>query len=247
MSEELQFDGSVSAEQSEAQAADEASSLEIGEQLQNAENQLLAGKYKTAEDLERGYLELQTKFSEQNPPSQEPEQQQQSEQPSSVGDRLAEAFEAYTNEKQFNAEAFEDVSKEELIKAFFDNSEASPDLSETQINNVVNRVGGREQYDQMLRWAATALPPEDIKQFDQIVDSANVTQINMAVDAIAKRYFDANGQDGNTLTGRQAINNQSYRSQQELIRDMNDPKYENDPAYRNDVMNKLANSPNLEF
>ncbi len=98
-----------------------------------------------------------------------------------------------------------------------------------------------------MRWAASVFPPEEIQQFDQIIDSANVTQINMAVDAVAKRFFDANGQEGTTLTGRQAINNQSYRSQQELIRDMNDPKYENDPAYRNDVMNKLANSPNLEF
>ena len=244
---EMQFDGSVPAEQSEAQAADEASSLEIGEQLSQAENQLLAGKYKSAEDLERGYLELQTKFSEQNPTPQQPEQQQQFEQPSSVGDKLAEAFEAYTNEKQFNAEAFNDVSKEELIKAFFDNSEAPADLSDQQINEVVGRGGGQEQHEQMMRWAASVFPPEEIQQFDQIIDSANVTQINMAVDAVAKRFFDANGQEGTTLTGRQAINNQSYRSQQELIRDMNDPKYENDPAYRNDVMNKLANSPNLEF
>lgn len=247
MSDELQFDGSVPAEQSEAQAADEASSLEIGEQLQQAENQLLAGKYKTAEDLERGYLELQSKFSEQTPEPQ-PEQQQQFEQPSSVSDKLADAYEAYSKQEQFDPKAFEDVSKEDLIKAFFANAEAGEaDLSEAQVSDVVGRVGGREQYDQMLRWAASTLPREDIEQFDQIVDSANVTQINMAVDAIAKRYFDANGQDGNTLTGRQAINNQSYRSQQELIRDMNDPKYENDPAYRNDVMNKLANSPNLEF
>ena len=70
----------------------------------------------------------------------------------------------------------------------------------------------------------------------------------MAVDAVAKRYYDANGIDGNLVQGRAAPNkSQSYRSQAELIADMNDPRYDNDPAYRNDVMNKLANSPNLEF
>ena len=43
----------------------------------------------------------------------------------------------------------------------------------------------------------------------------------------------------------QAVN--GYRSQAEVVRDMNDPRYDRDPAYRAEIMNKLANSPGLNF
>jgi hypothetical protein len=37
-----------------------------------------------------------------------------------------------------------------------------------------------------------------------------------------------------------------FRSQAEVVRAMNDPRYDNDPAYRNDVFTKLDRS-NLEW
>ena len=37
-----------------------------------------------------------------------------------------------------------------------------------------------------------------------------------------------------------------YRSQQEVVKAMSDPQYDNDPAYRQDVMQKLARS-NVQF
>ena len=41
---------------------DEQDSLEVAEKLGQEENELLAGKYKSAEDLEEAYLELQKKL-----------------------------------------------------------------------------------------------------------------------------------------------------------------------------------------
>jgi hypothetical protein len=38
-----------------------------------------------------------------------------------------------------------------------------------------------------------------------------------------------------------------FRSQQELVRAMSDPRYDNDPAYRQDIIEKLDRSNNLEF
>ena len=46
--------------------ADEQESLAIGEKLAEHEQQLLAGKYKSAEDLERGYLELQKRLGDKS-------------------------------------------------------------------------------------------------------------------------------------------------------------------------------------
>ena len=247
MSNTFQYDGSVSAEQQQAVEADQQESLQIGNALEQEQQNLLAGKYKSAEELEKGYLELQKMVS----------QNQQTETPQAeptVSDKLAEAFESYNSEKKFNAEAFEDISKEDLIKAFFENSEEvpqqgneGPDLSQAEVDSLMDRVGGKEQYQQMINWAVQNLPKADMETFDSIVSQANPSQIAMAVDAVAKRFADANGQEGVTLQGRAAANNNSYRSQAELLRDMNDPRYDSDPAYRNDVMTKLANSPDLQF
>ena len=246
MANTLQYDGSQPTEVVESLSAEEKDSLAIGESLQQEQQNLLAGKYKSAEELERGYLELQKRMGEGQPNQQATPD---------VSDQLAKAYESYTSDKNFDASAFENVSKEDLIKAFFENSEEvpqaeggeGPDLTQEQVDGMMNSVGGKEQYQQIMNWAVQNLPKSDIEAFDAIVESANPFQINMAVEAMAKRYTDANGQEGQTIQGRSAKMTDSYRSQAEMIRDMNDPRYDTDPAYRNDVMTKLANSPNLQF
>ena len=62
MAEILTSDNSVPAEVMESQASDEAESLRIGEELVEAHEQRLAGKYKNTEELEAAYLELQKKL-----------------------------------------------------------------------------------------------------------------------------------------------------------------------------------------
>ena len=44
--------------------ADEQDSLQVGEQMQQDQEQMLAGKYKNAQELESAYLELQKKLGE---------------------------------------------------------------------------------------------------------------------------------------------------------------------------------------
>ena len=54
-----------STEQAEGELSkEEQESLEVGEKLAEQQNELLAGKFKDAEDLEKGYLELQKKLGE---------------------------------------------------------------------------------------------------------------------------------------------------------------------------------------
>ena len=62
MAEILTSDNSVPAEVMSQQNADEAESLRIGEEMMEAQEQRLAGKYKNTEELEAAYLELQKKL-----------------------------------------------------------------------------------------------------------------------------------------------------------------------------------------
>ena len=50
-------------EQTEGElSTEEQESLEVGEKLAEQQSEMLAGKFKTAEDLEQGYIELQKKL-----------------------------------------------------------------------------------------------------------------------------------------------------------------------------------------
>jgi hypothetical protein len=63
------------------------------------------------------------------------------------------------------------------------------------------------------------------------------------VNALAFRFQEAQGYDGQMLTGKApAAQQQGFRSQAELVRAMSDPRYDNDPAYRADVAAKLEAS-----
>lgn len=246
----ISYDGSQPTEVVESQQAAERESLEIGEMLEEGQRrtEFYAGKFKSIEQLEQGYLELQSKLG--NPSSTpEPTPPQEETGPPSVADKLAQAYESYNSDKKFDVKEFEDVSKEELLTALFENSsQDTTALNDNQVGEIQNRVGGEEQYAAMMKWAVDTLPTADVEAFDKIIDSGDMTSIAMAVDAVAKRFADANGQEGSMLTGRTAPDApRGYRSQAELLADMNDPRYDTDPAYRNDVLMKLENSPNVNF
>ena len=63
MAETLTMEPNVEKTSIENLSAEEQDSLKVGEQMQEAQDNLLAGKYKNAEELEKGYLELQQKLS----------------------------------------------------------------------------------------------------------------------------------------------------------------------------------------
>ena len=69
-----------------------------------------------------------------------------------------------------------------------------------------------------------------------------------AVRALGYAYNDAVGYDGNMVQGKAPRqSNDQFRSQQEVVRAMADPRYDDDPAYRREVMDKLERSPNVNF
>ena len=74
MAETLTMEPNVETTTIDNLSAEEQNSLEVGEQMQQAQDNLLAGKYKNAEELEKGYLELQQKLGEDEQPQEEVEE-----------------------------------------------------------------------------------------------------------------------------------------------------------------------------
>lgn len=236
-------------------SAEEQDSLAVGEKMEEAQEQLLAGKYKSAEELEKGYLELQQKLNTKAEPQAETEAEPETEVEQTILDRV---WEEATSGQEFSKELTEELSQmpaTELANMYLDYRQAnqsdppeSRDFSESEITQLKSIVGGDDNYTNMVDWAQKSLNEQEVSMFDQVMQKGDPLAAFFAVRSLAYAYNDAVGYDGNVVQGKapKQSNNQ-FRSQAEVIEAMGDPRYENDPAYRQDVMEKLTRSPNVNF
>ena len=257
MAETLTYDNTP---ESEILTDEEADSLEVGEQLVEQQEQLLAGKYKNAEDLESAYIELQKKLGsnddeegEEGEDEGEGVDEEVSDEAPAISLIQEASTEYYANDGELSPETiqkFSSMSSQDLVNAYIEIQRNNPDaqvqtaeLSDANINDVQNSVGGEQAYDQLTNWAAQNLPDQEIDAFDNLIDSGNVAAIKMGLTALQSKYNEANGYEGRMLQGKKpSTSGQVFRSQAELIQAMSDPRYETDPAYRNDLLEKLDNS-----
>ena len=230
--------------------ADEQDSLQVGEEMEQQQEQRLAGKYKNAEELEAAYLELQKKLGDQ---SREEETTEEPEEESSTESLLDQLWEQAQSEN-YNEETLQQIAKadpNELAKMYLEyrnkaESSNQPQMTEEYANGLKNAVGGEKQYNEMLGWASQNLTSEEIESYDAIMDKGDPSAAYWAVQALSYRYLDANGVEGNLVQGKSPGAGGTFRSQAEVVQAMSDPRYDNDPAYRQDVMRKLERS-NVSF
>ena len=251
---------------------DEQDSLKLGESMQAEQEQLLAGKYKNAEDLEKAYVELQKKLGEKGDETSETTGNTESTDSEEGSEETKEAkenspavalineasAEYYANDNKLSPETiekFSQMSSQDLVNAYLElqqgqpapQQQSAPELSQGDINSIQNSVGGEAEYKNIVTWASDNLDQNSIDAFDNIVESGNKEAIKLALTGLKSQYENANGYEGRMLTGKAAkTSGDVFRSQAELVAAMNDPKYDNDPAYRLDVINKLDRS-NIDF
>ena len=230
--------------------ADEQDSLAVGEELQQEQEQLLAGKYKSAEDLESAYLELQKKLGESQP-SEEPTEET-AEEPEATTNILDTLWnESQSEYTQDTLKQLESMSARDLAQMHLEyrskNSSEPKEFNEQTVQQLQSVVGGADNYSKMVQWAASNLSSEEIDMFDAVMDSGNPQAAYFAINSFAQRYQDAIGFDGRMIAGKApTAQPKGFKSQAELVAAMSDPRYDSDPAYRQDVMTKLESSE-LDF
>jgi len=234
---------------------EEQDSLAVGEKMEEAQEQLLAGKYKSAEELEKGYLELQQKLSNKEEPEAEAETETEETAEPNILDRV---WDEATSGNDFTPELTEELNKmapQDLANLYLDyrqnNQNAQPesrDFSEENIKELKGIVGGEENYTNMVQWAQKSLNKQEVDMFDAVMERGDPLAAFFAVRSLAYAYNDSIGYDGNMVQGKAPRqSNDQFRSQQEVVKAMGDPRYEEDPAYRRDIMEKLKRSPNVNF
>jgi len=261
------------------QQAAEAAALEQGEKIaqmnqedkerRRAENEvsnedaaLIAGKFKSQDDLVKAYEELQKKLGNtepeegEEPPEEQPEiTEEQPEEESEAVAVINRASEVFEQNGELNAESIEELSKldsRELIEAYVAQYSKNLEAAKTKAVDaqaeaaILESVGGQESYQQMVQWAAANLDPAEVESYNQVTNSGNVAAIKFAVEALSNRYKSAEGYEAPLVTGKRGTAKQEgFRSHAELSRAIADPRYQNDPAYRNDVEARLARSTDL--
>ncbi len=255
----------------ESLTADEQDSLAVGEQLVEQQEQLLAGKYKDAEALEKAYVELSKKLGEKSDAdTAEPEaeiekveeESTEKETPKDISPAAelitSASDEFYNNDGKLSPETiekFSSMSSKELVEAYVKVQAELPqysaqgqDLTDATVNEVKNFAGGEEAYTNMIQWAQQNLDQNSTQAFDSIINTGSIDAIKIAVSGLKAQYESANGYEGRMVTGKTAPpqKGDTFRSQAELVEAMSDRRYDRDPAYRQDVIEKLDRS-DLQF
>jgi len=273
MAVNLTYDPSDDPDAIEAAEERDAASLEVGEKLEEQQNELLAGKYKDAEELEQAYIELQKKLgSSDEKPEEETTTTDKVEETDDeeinpfeddpTADVVFRASEEWAENGEITPEtqeAIKNMSGEEVMEAYTrinkmvadggyedPGADQGPELGEADVEAIQNAVGGEQAYANMVGWAQENFSEGEIQAYDGALESGNLSTINLALQALYYRYADAVGTEGEMIQGKAATATEGFRSQAEVVRAMGDPRYDNDPAYRQDVYNKLEQS-NINF
>jgi len=241
---------------------DEQDSLQVAERLGEEEAKQYAGKFNNAEDLENAYLELQKKLgaAEADEDTEVSTATEELDEPTSAGVSLiTEASDEYfSNDGKLSQETmskFSEMSTTDLVNAYVELQKANPDMNQAQssrdltdaeVNSVMNSAGGEGEYQKLVTWAGTNLDQTKLNAFNSIVNNGDATAIQIAVSGLRSEYESQEGYEGRMLTGKAARAQDGFRSQAELVAAMRDPRYENDPAYQQDVYEKLERS-NVQF
>lgn len=276
---EITFDPTeANAEQEAAQAR----ALEVGEKLINQQEEAAAagyqkaredeaselryaGKFKSAEDLEKAYKELQKKLGEAKGESDEDstdgeqadgqadEQESTEEEGSPVVDLLTKASNEFYEGDTISEEtlnSLKELSSEELVNAYVEMQKTAnvpKPISTDQADALIETVGGKEGYNQTLQWAADNLTSEEVAAYDQVINTGSLEAVRFAMQALSLRAKYEGGFEGTQVSGK-AVKSQGpkgFKSQAELARAIGDRRYQTDPAYRLEIQERLANSGDL--
>ena len=266
MAETLTFENTTETTSIENLNADEQDSLKVGEAMVEAQDELLAGKYKDAQELEKAYVELQKKLGDkgsgdssearnsQNSEEVESEEGREEEEEAEVDTSkdgfLDTLWEEATGKDDYSKETLEELSKMDAadiadmhLRYRQQVEDSRPEITEQQVTELKNVAGGEQQYTEMLQWAKDSLNPQEIQMFDTVMERGDPLAAFFAVRSLSYRYQDSLGRDGQMITGTAPRGDGSqFQSQAEVVEAMSDPRYDRDPAFRQKVMKKLERS-----
>ena len=234
------------------------------------ENGLIAGKFKTVEDMANSYKELEGKLGDIERTKEEPEATD--EEPKAeesdfnaeelYGEGLASVLEEvgidaeditqrFTESGNINEDDYSKLNEagfsKQVVDTYLDGlrgaSANTEDISTAAATEIKNSVGGEEAYNELVQWSSNNLPEETIKSFNELLNTASVPVIKIAVAGLKAQMNQAQGYEPDLIGGRSPRSDKNpFQTPAEVTAAMNDPRYGKDAAYTQSVYARLENS-----
>jgi hypothetical protein len=123
-----------------------------------------------------------------------------------------------------------------MVDAYIEGQKA---VREQLRGEVFKLTDGEPGYTAMSQWAATNVPAADLEAFNASL-AGSIPQAHAAIRDLYSRYKASVGTDPTLVGGGGSTVSNGFRSQQEMVTAMSDPRYAADPAYRKDIEARLA-------
>ena len=202
-------------------------------ETQSERAEWLPEKFETAEDLAKAYNELESKLGSTDVEGvSEPATAEQLQQ---YSDNYAQNGEL--SEEDYQGLANMGISKD-VVDSYIQGQMA---IQEAEVQKIYSEVGGEKAYGDMMQWASETLSPEEVKVYDEAVQSGDQVKVMSAIRGLQARYSQKVGTQPKLVKGNtsgKATN--AYESLDQMKRDMQNPLYRSDPAFRKQVEDKLA-------
>lgn len=214
-------------------------------ELQTDQEKMLAGKYKTVEELEKAYEHLQSKLGspeEEEATEEVAEADTGKEEAESIATEAGIDYSALEGEYQENGalseETYEALAEAgipaNMVDAYIAGQEA---ISQSTIQNMYEIVGGEQEYTEMIDWARDTLAESEVEAFNSSL--INESTSAFAIQGLAARFKAEKGP--NLLRGSESTTRTGgYASKAEMMNEMANQQYQRDPAYRAEVQRRVA-------
>jgi len=249
-------EGVESVSTAENLSEEEQDSLRVGEQIEAEQEPLLAGKYKDPKDLEKAYTELQKKLGEKSEEVSQEEESDPEVEPPQPSDNILDQLWTEGLNNSLTKETFDKIKEMDPVdvaklamqaRQAAENNPSVREFTDQDVEQIHGLVGGPESYNRMMSWAQENVPDQEITMYDKVMELGNPIAAYFAVQAMSLRYADVVGRDAPMVTGKAPKSTSNvFNSQAEMVRAMEDSRYEDDPAYREQIMQKLQRS-NINF
>lgn len=226
---------------------------------------LYAGKYKSTEELERAYVELQKKLGEkqtQSSDSNEEDKQEKSEDEIEKNEKeatevlkvagldMSNFTKEYEEKGELSEESFKELEDKgfprSLVEAYIEGQKALSQnqqyLAEKDAQELKKVV---EDFDAMAQWASKNATKEQIDAYNKAVDTGNKELIKMAISSLNDVYLMSTGKAPSLV--RRGASSQTgivpFKSANEIVAAMKDERYKKgDEAYINEVQQRIRMS-----
>jgi hypothetical protein len=193
----------------------------------------LPEKFKTGADMAAAYTALETKLGK-------PEDAPKPEDPAAFFKPFADEF---ASKGELSPESLAKLTEripKEMVDSYIAGQVA---VGKTELQRVLDSVGGSEAYAKMIEWAAENLEGPEIDAFNKSTSTGDPLQTNLAVAGLFGRWKADLATAPKLVEGAVSpANDPPFANWDEVTTAMRDERYSKNEAYRNEIARKLARS-----